>query len=62
VSSSIVMDIVFATNEWSEKLLIDFRELVGAHTGEKMVHTVFEMMELFGLKGHVSSFAPPLVP
>lgn len=56
------MDIVFATNEWSEKLLIDFRELVGAHTGEKMVHTVFEMMELFGLKGHVSSFAPPLVP
>jgi len=56
------MDIVFATDEQSEELLIDFRELVGTHTGENMAHTVFETMELFGLKGCVSSFAPPLVP
>jgi hypothetical protein len=60
-SSSIVMDVIFATDEWSEELLVDFQELVGAHTGENMAHTVFEMMELFGLKGCVSSFALPLI-
>jgi hypothetical protein len=35
---------------------------VGVHTGENMAHTVFETMELFGLKGCVSSFALPLIP
>jgi hypothetical protein len=44
------MDVIFATDEQSEELLIDFWELVGTHTGKNMVHTVFETMELFGLK------------
>ena len=56
------MNVAFATDERSEELLIDFWELVGTHTGENMAHTVFETMELFGLEGRVSSFAPPLIP
>jgi hypothetical protein len=40
----------------TEELLIDFREIQGEHTGENMAQTVWETMELYGLKGRVSSY------
>lgn len=36
-----------------EELLIDFRELIGAHTGENMADAVYETLNLYGLKGRV---------
>ncbi|KAJ8581378.1 hypothetical protein M405DRAFT_699889, partial [Rhizopogon salebrosus TDB-379] len=36
-----------------EELLIDFRELIGEHSGENMAQAVFETLDLFGLKGRV---------
>ncbi len=38
----------------SEELLIDFCELVGEHSGENLAHTVYETLNLYGLKGRVS--------
>jgi hypothetical protein len=38
----------------SEELLIDFRELVGEHSGENLAHAVYETLNLYGLKGRVS--------
>ena len=38
----------------SEELLIDFRELVGKHSGKNLAHTVYETLNLYGLKGRVS--------
>jgi hypothetical protein len=37
----------------SEELLINFRELIGAHSGENMAEVVWETLELYGLKGRV---------
>jgi hypothetical protein len=37
-----------------EEVLIDFRELLGAHTGENMADTVWETMVSLGLVGKVS--------
>jgi hypothetical protein len=39
----------------SEELLIDFRELLGEHSGENMAEAVWATMELYGLIGKVSS-------
>ena len=39
----------------SEELLIDFRELVGQHSGENMAEVVWATMELYGLIGKVRS-------
>ena len=38
----------------SEELLIDFRELVGEHSGENLAHAVYDTLNLYGLKGRVS--------
>ena len=38
----------------TEELLIDFRELIGEHSGENMAEAVWAMMELYSLIGKVS--------
>lgn len=38
-----------------EESLIDFRELIGQHTGENMAAAVWETVEKFGLEGRVSA-------
>ncbi|KAJ7112850.1 hypothetical protein C8R43DRAFT_829099, partial [Mycena crocata] len=37
-----------------EECLIDFRELIGTHSGENMAAAVWETVEKFGLKGRAS--------
>jgi hypothetical protein len=39
--------------DFIEEVLIDFKEIVGAHTGENMANLVWETMILYGLKGKV---------
>ncbi|KAJ6612449.1 hypothetical protein B0H10DRAFT_1807344, partial [Mycena sp. CBHHK59/15] len=39
-----------------EECLIDFRELVGEHSGENMAATLWETVEKFGLVGRVIIF------
>lgn len=39
----------------SEELLIDFRELLGEHSGENFASVVWETLELYGLVGRVSN-------
>jgi hypothetical protein len=41
----------------TEELLIDFRELIGEHSGENMAEAVWVTMELYGLIGKVSFWA-----
>ena len=36
-----------------EELLIDFRELIGEHSGDNLAHTVYETLSSFDLKGRV---------
>ena len=36
-----------------EELLIDFRELMGAHSGENMVAVVWLTLELYGIENRV---------
>ncbi|KAI5894584.1 uncharacterized protein SCHCODRAFT_02495338, partial [Schizophyllum commune H4-8] len=44
----------YVTNDGhQEELLIDFHELIGAHTGENMAHAVWETLGTYGLKGRV---------
>lgn len=38
---------------YTEELLIDFRELVGEHSGRNLAHAVYETLELYGLKDRV---------
>jgi hypothetical protein len=38
----------------TEELLIDFRELIGEHSGENMAEAIWATMELYGLIGKVS--------
>ncbi|KAJ7760674.1 hypothetical protein DFH07DRAFT_740607, partial [Mycena maculata] len=40
-----------------EECLIDFRELIGQHSGENMAAAVWETVEKFGLVGRVSFLA-----
>jgi hypothetical protein len=42
-------------NLCSEELLIDFRELIGSHSGENLAAAIWETLELYGLQGRVSS-------
>ncbi len=35
-------------------MLIDFRELLGEHSGDNMADAVWETLEIFGLIGRVS--------
>jgi hypothetical protein len=46
-----------------EELLIDFQELIGAHSGDNMAKVVWETLEPYGLKGRVcySGIAYPLL-
>ncbi|KAJ6626162.1 hypothetical protein B0H10DRAFT_1781757, partial [Mycena sp. CBHHK59/15] len=39
-----------------EECLIDFRELIGEHSGENMATTVWETVEKFGLVGRIVAF------
>jgi|ERR1700733_12424206 hypothetical protein len=38
---------------FTEELLIDFRELVGKHSGENLADAVWQTMKLYGLQGRV---------
>lgn len=37
-----------------EELLIDFQELIGAHSGANMVEAIWDTIVLYGLEGRVS--------
>lgn len=39
-----------------EEVLIDFREIIGAHSGENMAEIVWETMERYGLIGKVCTY------
>ena len=39
----------------SEEILIDFKELIGEHSGENMAEAVWETLVKYGLKGKVSA-------
>ncbi|KAK0445062.1 hypothetical protein EV421DRAFT_1708815, partial [Armillaria borealis] len=39
-----------------EDLLIDFRELIGRHTGENMAEAVWDTLTLYGLHDKVIAF------
>lgn len=38
-----------------EELLIDFRELIGEHSGENMAEELFNTVETYGLEGKVDA-------
>jgi hypothetical protein len=38
----------------TEELLIDFRELLGEHSGENMAEAVWETLVMYGIEGRVS--------
>lgn len=38
---------------FAEELLIDFRELIGEHSGDNMAEAVWQTLELYGLFGRV---------
>jgi hypothetical protein len=38
---------------FTEEILIDFKELIGEHSGENMALAVWDTMEEYGLKGRV---------
>jgi hypothetical protein len=40
-----------------EELLIDFRELLGEHSGDNMAEAVWETLKQYDLVGRVRSFA-----
>lgn len=40
----------------SEKLLIDFRELKGSHTGKNLVAAMWETIQLYGLEARYTSY------
>ena len=37
----------------TEELLIDFRELLGEHSGENMAEAVWETLVMYGIEGRV---------
>jgi hypothetical protein len=42
------------TPKKTEEILIDFKELIGEHSGENMAEAVWETLTKYGLKGKVS--------
>jgi len=40
----------------TEELLIDFRELVGKHSGKNLSEATWETMTMYGLRGRVCAF------
>jgi hypothetical protein len=51
LESEKIMIYIFSS---TEELLIDFRELIGQHSGENMAKAVWATMELYGLIGKVN--------
>lgn len=47
------LNILFITNI-AEELLIDFRELIGEHSGENMAEVVWDSLKRYGLESRVS--------
>jgi len=45
---------LFLADQVVEEVLIDFREIIGEHSGENLAHAVWETLELYGLQGRVS--------
>lgn len=50
---------------YAEELLIDFRELVGSHSGENLASAVWQTLELYELQGrvcrHIIKHVPVLI-
>jgi hypothetical protein len=46
----------FLDQTFVDELLIDFQELIGAHTGENMAEVVWDTLDLYGLKGKVRHY------
>ena len=46
---------IYSYLPFSEELLINFRELIGEHSGENMAEAVWQTLELYGLVGKVRS-------
>ena len=44
------------THAMADEMLIDFQELIGAHTGENLAEAVWETMQSLGLVGKVCTF------
>lgn len=40
----------------TDELLIDFRELLGEHSGENMAEVVWETLVMYGIEGRVDNF------
>lgn len=43
----------------TEEVLIDFREIIGQHSGENLADSVWQTLELYGFIGKVSSSCQP---
>ena len=50
----------YLSTEWllfiAEELLIDFHKLIGAHSGKNLAHAVYDILNLYSLRGHISSW------
>ena len=44
-----------------EELLIDFRELIGEHSGENMAEAVWETLKRYGLEKRARTFRTSLI-
>jgi hypothetical protein len=47
------------SNRIIEELLIDFRELIGEHSGENLAEAVYDTIQLYDLKDKVSACIVP---
>jgi hypothetical protein len=45
--------LLIVTRSVAEELLIDFRELIGEHSGENMADAVWETLIMYGIEGRV---------
>lgn len=46
----------YVTEDWElEEIVLDFRELVGEHSGENLAEAVWQTIELYGLQHKVGS-------
>ncbi|TFK36372.1 hypothetical protein BDQ12DRAFT_572617, partial [Crucibulum laeve] len=40
----------YVNNDWElEEVLIDFREIIGEHSGANLAHTVWQTLDFYGL-------------
>jgi hypothetical protein len=54
-TSPIVFVIIVFTELSTEECLIDFRELLGQHTGENIADAVWDTLGIFGIQGKVGN-------